>query len=190
MHQVDRSVGRIRDILAADGALDDTIVVFTSDHGDFLGDHGCIYKSIGAHHCLLHTPLVIRAPGAGLPARCDTAVSSVDVMPTVLAAAGIPAPEWLHGRDLMRPGKAQDGALAFTFNGDPRYTGWTIYDDRYRLSFYPNADWAELYDHGDDPEECRNRAAERPKAARDLRAALCARLPAITNPASGRMCSW
>lgn len=190
VHQVDRAVGRILGMLERDGSLGETIVVFTSDHGDFLGDHGSIYKSIGVHHCLVHTPLILRIPGASLPRRFEGTVSNVDVLPTVLAAAGVDSPPWRHGRDLAQPSAESVAAMAFSFNGDPRYVGWTVYDDRYRMSLYPNADWVELYDHREDPGECRNVAASRLEVVRAMRATLGGRLPGLVNPAGGRMCSW
>ena len=85
---VDYQVGRILAALAAAGQTDNTLILFTSDHGEFLGDFNCFGKR-SMHAAAVRVPLLIRFPGrvpAGL--CCPTPVSLVDVLPTVLGAAG------------------------------------------------------------------------------------------------------
>ena len=94
IYQIDQAVGRILDALQANGLWEDTIVVFTSDHGDFLGDHARLRKGTVGSDALLHLPFILRAPGADLPARVDTPMSNCDVMPTLAALTGVAPPAW------------------------------------------------------------------------------------------------
>ena len=194
VHQLDRAVGAILAALEAAGLADDTIVAFTSDHGDFLGDHGCLRKAFAASDSLLRVPLIIRAPGSSLPGRVTPPVSACDVMPTLATLAGVAVPPGLHGTDLvplLAAGKAR-AAFAFSYNGDPRSTNITMYDERFRMTWYPGADFVELFDHDADPGETRNIAGGPQHrayvtSAKDL---MARRLAAWHNPIQCRSCAW
>lgn len=194
VYQIDLAVGRILEALDRAGLADDTIVAFTSDHGDYLGDHDCLRKGFGASDSLVHVPFVLRAPGGGLPARVDTPMSNCDVLPTLAGLAGVEPPAWQHGEDMARI--CREGlpheAFVFSANGDPDATNHTVYDDRYRLSWYPQEDFVELFDHLDDPGECRNLAGD--PAQRERIAALKRRiadeLAACYSPMLGRVAAW
>lgn len=91
---VDLQVGRILDTLAATGRLDATLVLFTSDHGEFLGDYGAVGKCAMLDPAA-RVPLIVRYPPRfGAPGVCDLPVSLVDVVPTLLAAAGVDDPRF------------------------------------------------------------------------------------------------
>jgi arylsulfatase A-like enzyme len=191
VYQIDLAVGRILQALEDAGLAENTIVAFTSDHGDFLGDHGRLYKSFGAVNSLLHVPLIIRTPGAELPERVDAPVSNCDVMPTLAALAGVPIPARLDGINLAsRP--SDHCAFAFSSNMDPESRNFTVYDDRYRLTWYPTEGYVELYDHEDDPAEVHNLAAEPAQAARvaELQERVSRQLAASYNPILGRWSAW
>lgn len=193
VHQVDHAVGRILGLLDELGIADDTVVVFTSDHGDMLGDHGYLRKGFGASDRLLRVPLIIRGSGLGLPARVDRPVSNCDVMPTIAGLAGLDAPPGLHGRDLRHSlRRGEHHAMAFCSNGDMASVNHTIYDDRYRLTWYPEADWVELFDHDEDPCEQRNlgNVAEHRGKVEELRNALQRGLAQCYNPTLGRIGAW
>ncbi|MFW6164046.1 MAG: sulfatase-like hydrolase/transferase, partial [Planctomycetota bacterium] len=98
--QVGRILGRLDDL----GLGDNTLVIFTSDHGDMAGAHGCIGKSIGSFFDdLVRIPLAMRFPGRIRPGTVvDAPVSQIDYMPTLLDYLGQPVPEDIHGRS-MRP---------------------------------------------------------------------------------------
>lgn len=101
--EVDDHVGRILAELDARGLADDTMVIFTSDHGEWLGKYGRYGKGHPADDAVSRVPLLIRHPGiagAQLPV-VDTIVEAVDVLPTILDAAAIPIPPALQGQSLL-----------------------------------------------------------------------------------------
>jgi arylsulfatase A-like enzyme len=195
VYQIDLAVGMITAALQEAGLADDTIVAFTSDHGDYLGDHGHLRKGFGASGSLLHVPLLIRAPGSDLPSRVDLPVSNADVMPTLAALAGVTPPPVQHGADvsaLVRDGRTHQ-AFAFSTNGDVTSLNHTICDERYRLTWYPGVeDFVELFDHANDPGECRNVAgeAQHREAQERLLALLKERLAGWYSPILARTAAW
>lgn len=100
MSEVDHHVGRLLDHLRASGQIDDTLVVFTADHGEYLGDHH-LFGKVGAHPEAFHIPLIVRDPRAGARGVVvEHFTESVDVMPTVLAALDLDVPAQCDGRAL------------------------------------------------------------------------------------------
>jgi arylsulfatase A-like enzyme len=98
---IDERVGVLLDTLERLGLRQDTIVVFTSDHGDYLGEHHLLGKSNAFYDCLTRVPLLLAWPGH-VPAgqRRRELVSTLDVLPTALTLAGVRLPEGVHGRQL------------------------------------------------------------------------------------------
>lgn len=100
--EVDFWVGEIMSTLKKQGLDQNTIVVFTSDHGEWLGDNRRWAKDYPAPDCVSRVPLLIRWPaGMKQPSRVDGLVEAVDVLPTLLEAAGMPIPPDLQGQSLM-----------------------------------------------------------------------------------------
>jgi choline-sulfatase len=101
---VDERIGEVLEALEVCGLADDTIVLFTSDHGEFLGEHGLFYKMSFREHPV-RVPLIVRAPGGFAPRRVGEPVSLADVTPTLadLARAGLSAElsRPVDGRSLM-----------------------------------------------------------------------------------------
>ncbi len=136
------------------------IVVLAGDHGEGLGDHGEATHGVFLYDAFVHVPLVIRAPGLA-PGRVDAVVGLVDVMPTVAALAGLPAPASLDGRDLFAAGPPGEVYLESLY--PRRHFGWS------ELRGLRTADRKlvrgarpELYDLAADPAESRDLAAGRP----------------------------
>jgi arylsulfatase A-like enzyme len=99
--QIDHQVGRLLDVLRGKGLYDNTLVLFTSDHGDYMGFHHLILKSGHMYDPLAKVPLIMRFPDgrrAGEVSR--QLVSNVDVAPTLLSQAGIAPPAEMAGLDL------------------------------------------------------------------------------------------
>ena len=113
-HEVDHHLGRVFDALRADGRWDDTIVIFTADHGEQLFDHWMLGKA-GYFDQSAHIPLIVRDPRAASDAGRGRVVSafteSIDVMPTLLGLAGLRPPRNVDGRSLLpfMAGETPDG---------------------------------------------------------------------------------
>lgn len=156
---VDDSVGRILDALEASGQADDTIVVFTSDHGDMMGDHACLAKNL-TYEQSIGIPLLIRNPRlSAKQRRIPGYVSQIDLVPTLLDLLGQEIPPHLQGRSL-RPvleggGDLGDNEVFVEWNnGDTWRT--IITPDGWKLNLSPT-DQCELLNLKDDPWEMRNR---------------------------------
>ena len=195
--QIDMAVGHIVEGLKQTGQWDNTIVVFTSDHGDWLCDHGRLRKGTTPSDMLLHVPFILRAPDSDLPARVDTPMSNTDVLPTLTALAGINAPEWCHGTDIAQVIREDQDhlagnhvALAYCTNGNLGMTNYTLYDDTFRFTLYPHTGYVELFDHRIDPGECRNLAAEQPERVRAMREIIQERLLRHHRPILARVSAW
>ena len=115
--EVDHHVGRILDCLEAKGLRDNTIVIFTSDHGEFLGEFLNYGKGYPSPDCISRVPLIIRWPdGIEQPGRTVSHITeAVDVIPTLLGCCGIPVPRHLQGKPLpMAPGAVGTRTSALT----------------------------------------------------------------------------
>ena len=98
---VDEQVGRVLDSLEARGWLENSLLIFCSDHGEMLGDHGLAYKWL-MYDPIVHIPLIIRHPGSvAAPSEVNDLVSLMDLGPTILEAAGVDMPTYLEGRSLL-----------------------------------------------------------------------------------------
>ena len=99
--EVDHQVGRLLEFLSASQVYDDTVVIVTSDHGEFLGDHGLMSK-LGFHERAYHVPFLVRYPALDGPHGLvvDEFTEHVDLMPTLLDLAGLSVPAQCQGRSL------------------------------------------------------------------------------------------
>ncbi|WP_435016609.1 sulfatase family protein [Tundrisphaera sp. TA3] len=100
---LDKQLGVLFEALKARGRFDDTLIVFTSDQGEPLGEHGYVRRfRPWLYEELIHTPLIVRMPGGEFGgSRQPALVQTVDLLPTVLSALGLPPDEKAHGRDLL-----------------------------------------------------------------------------------------
>ena len=155
---IDDCIGRVLARLETLGLAQDTIVVFSADHGDFLGDHHFIQKGQLPCRSLLHIPLIVADPERS-PGVVDAVGGNVDVMPTVLAACGVEIPAAVQGRLLPQPGQRPLRDYAFEAGwskASPEYHHYTLYKQDWRISVFPNLRDGELYDLRQDPFEQRN----------------------------------
>jgi uncharacterized sulfatase len=160
VRMIDDYVGRILGKLDELGLAENTLVIFTSDHGDMLGQHGVIGKSVGAFwEGILRIPLVMRLPGripAGTVVRQPA--SQVDLMPTILDYAGLDVPGGIHGRSLRpvlegRADRWRDYSLC------QRPGMRMIRTGRYKYTYRANGRH-ELFDLAGDRDENENRFAD------------------------------
>src|SRR5690606_13907425 len=95
--------GEVLNALDASGQADNTLVIFLSDHGDYMGAHGLFLKGVAAFREAYHIPCIMRWPaGIEAPGRTvDAFITLADFAPTFLELAGVPIPEGLTGRSLV-----------------------------------------------------------------------------------------
>jgi arylsulfatase A-like enzyme len=162
---VDHNVGRIRDALAASGDDGDTIVIFTTDHGDMLGDHGLYLKGPTLYEGVLRVGMIVQGPDIPAGAVVDDPVSTLDLTPTFCDLAGIAKPSGLQGQSLV-PLIAGDPAAARAV----AYSEWFVHKSRYgvdldlrtvrtrthKCTFEMLTGAGELYDLVNDPNEMDN----------------------------------
>lgn len=161
---IDHNVGRIMAELHRLCIADDTLVIYASDHGDWLGDHGLLLKGPMAYEGLLRVPLIMRGPGVPKGQVIDDPVSTLDLAATMLDAAGVERPGHWHSRSLM-PVVKGDERRAFALNE------WDLNASRcgvelklrtvrtrtHRLTQETVSGAGELYDLVADPHELDNR---------------------------------
>jgi hypothetical protein len=169
----DRELGRFLRALRQAGRYDDAMVVFVADHGEEFLDHGRWLHGRSLFDELIRVPLVVKFPGNEWKGRrVAEQVQLVDVVPTVLASAGLPLPQDLEGRplqDAVRGGKGPRPALAEISHRGFVAHGVRTDRDKFIRRFSPEED--ELYfDLTRDPGERTNRAAENAGRVRLLQA--------------------
>ncbi len=157
---LDHSVGRILKAVDRLGMNDNTIIVFASDHGDYMGDHGLYGKGL-AYESALRTPLIYRGPGVAAGQTISSVESTLDIAPTLLDVAGVPEPEGIQGISLLRSlsGADQPRPDAALVENDDDFASLrmrTLITPRWRLTYYLGKDWGELIDRERDPLEMRN----------------------------------
>ena len=164
---VDDSVGAILDYLEESGLAKNTIVVYTSDQGFYLGEHGWFDKR-WMYEESMRTPLLIQYPGHIKPGtKVDALVQNIDYASTFLEYAGLPIPSDIQGRSLVRlaEGKPEPGwrdSLYYHYYEYPDShrvaPHYGVRSDRYKLiRFYGPVDYWEFYDLQKDPNEVENR---------------------------------
>ena len=170
---MDKYVGRILDSLEAAGLAENTIVVFTSDHGDMMGSHQIVDKGMMFEESI-KVPLTVRDPREDFARReCEAVVNNVDVLPTLLEMAGLPVPDHIEGRSFLRLLRGEDDSFpdfgVVEWNGELQnmHSRSPIFADvldahvrcvvtpRWKLVLTPG-DRSELYDLENDPLERRN----------------------------------
>jgi tetratricopeptide (TPR) repeat protein len=181
----DAALGVLLDGLRSLGRYDDALVVLVSDHGEGLLDHGEQEHGILLYREALHVPLLVKLPGSAQAGTRQAAPAGLrDVLPTIAAVLGVPVPEAVRGRDLLRP----DGTLTAAVYAETYYPrihlGWSelrsLVDARYHLIDGPRP---ELFDLARDPGEARDILSEKPQVAGAMRAALASGVSDFKPPA-------
>ena len=167
IEHIDDNVGRILKMLDDTGRRKNTIVIFTSDHGELLGDHGIYLKGPYTYDCSIRVPLIVSWPGhfkSGL--KSDALVELTDITPTILTAAGVPIPNRVQGRTLtdLLKGKTtrhRDQVFCESYNTRVNSTDRTVMVSMVRTRTHKIAvchttSEGELYDMQADPGEHNN----------------------------------
>jgi len=155
---IDDCIGRVLEALERKGMRENTVIVFSSDHGDFLGDHHFLFKGQLPCRSLLRVPLIIDDPEIK-PGQVARVSSHVDVMPTLLAACGLDIPAAVQGEVLPRNHEMHGRNYAFAAGwskASPEWQNYSIFTTNWRLSVFPRLADGELYHLDADPFEHRN----------------------------------
>ena len=160
---IDHQVGRIDAALVDLGLAENTMVIFTADHGEWLGDHGLLLKGPMPYDGLLRVGLVAKGPGIPESRVVDEPVSTIDLAPTFFDYAGLAVND-LHGQSLraLLEGHEEHRDYAYDeWDVGPERCGVplrlrTVRDKRYRMTVELDSGAGELYDMLDDPHECVN----------------------------------
>jgi uncharacterized sulfatase len=163
---IDEKIGLILDRLCQSGQYDRTLILYTSDHGDYMGDFGLMGKGQYLSEVLMRVPFFLKPPRSAAvttPRHVHDFISLVDIAPTLLEAAGIAPPSDCNGRTL-----APFWQPSHTAHADPAWASYreTCYLEaqgvrglrwqNWKLITYQNRPYGELYDLAADPHEIRN----------------------------------
>ena len=175
--QNDRAFGELLDELEARGLVEDTAVIYLSDHGEEFAEHGRWEHGLSLYEEVLRVPLVMRLPGVP-PRRVEEPAQHVDVLPTLLAYLGIEAPP-TDGRDLLAARRRGDPPLdVYTHLDVDGHRAASVIRDRYKLVLpqSPSQGTAPmLFDLDSDPGELEDLAADRPDIVERMLALLAER---------------
>lgn len=207
---IDVQVGRLLDYLVRTEQLENTIIIFTSDHGELLGDHGMYLKGPHFYECCTHVPLIIAAPGLAQKGMRSTAlVELMDIPQTLCDAAGIPYDAGMQGKSLwpLLTGNVhlschKETVYSEYYNASinhrsPRAYSTMVYDGQYKLikihDFTEEMDCkGELYDLKNDPGEHNNLYCKHEFTAIRARMLekLCDRMAMTCDPLPLRRAFW
>jgi arylsulfatase A-like enzyme len=153
---IDEKIGEIINLLRKKGMLENTVFIFTSDHGDNLGDHKLPYKWL-MYDTITRVPLLIRDfRRASNTVRIEDLVSLIDLGPTILEIAGSKIPTYIEGKslvDYLETGKSENPSQ-YIFAEDNYLV--MIRSQEYKLVYYIDQPYGELYDLQRDPWELEN----------------------------------
>ncbi len=161
--QLDHEIGRILDEID----LENTLVIYTADHGDMCGSHGMVDKHFILYDDVVHVPMILRHPD--LPAgttRDDFVSNAIDLPATLCAVAGAETPDTFVGKNILEPTGREDIFATYSGNQFGGYSQRMVRDRRWKLIWNLTA-INELYDLESDPGELSNRIDD-PAAAPEL----------------------
>jgi len=166
---IDRALGRLLNAIGELGMENDTLLVFTSDHGEMFGSHGRRAKYIFYEEAC-RVPFLVRWPGRIRPGATDTLLTTPDIMPTILGALKLPIPRAVEGADLSGNllGKSTRGPEAIYMQGMGTTAAWqdgtewrAMRDGRYTYAIYRRDRSELLFDNVADPYQTKNLAEDR-----------------------------
>jgi arylsulfatase A-like enzyme len=179
---LDEHIGRLLQFADTVSDPESTLTIFTSDHGEGLGEHGIFFAHYALYDQLIHVPLIFTWPGTLPPAReVDGLVRHIDVLPSLLGLLDLPRPDWVDGASVVKHMRDPNHGpvetpIVFSCEGT-----WQVKlsarTERWKLIHTPLPDYQdsptyELYDLLDDPGESRNLAGTQLPIERELRNAL------------------
>jgi len=150
---IDHQLGRMFDVLRRRGLYDKTLIIYLSDHGEYMGYHHMILKQGHAYEPLAKVPLLIKYPhNEGAGTQSDVLSNLVDVAPTILGQAGLPVPDGMKGLDLADPAATRE--IAFLENHPAGY--YMARSRTHKLIWDRDPAKSQFFDLENDPFETRN----------------------------------
>lgn len=166
VEKVDGYLRQILDALKQSGRMDNTWIFFTSDHGDLCGAHRLPFKCSAMYEDLVRIPLIIVPPGGNSPSICNEMTNNIDIVPTIMSIAGIPADPSLPGQSLLPlvtgEGEYEENdAIYGQYHQKQRWAApiRMIRTKKWKYNIYIKHG-AELYDLESDPYEMHNLVSE------------------------------
>jgi len=157
---MDRQIGRILDALEATGELDNTYVIYSSDHGMSVGSHGLRGKQNMYEHTI-NVPLIVAGPGIEAGAASDAQVYLREVYPTTCELGGVVIPEKVTAKSFAPVLKGERATQNETIYGYFReYQRMIRRDDGWKLIYYPHLDKRQLFNVAEDPNEVNDLAGD------------------------------
>lgn len=159
---MDHYIGRVLDKLEELDLLKNTVVIFTTDHGHFLGEHGLTAKAIHHYEDLLRIPCIVAVPdGKNKGTRSQAIQSTVDLAQSFLSLAGLQPPLTMAGVDQSRVwagevAAVRNHAIVENHFQPTKFYAKSYIDERYKLTIYINQTYGELFDLEKDPHELVN----------------------------------
>jgi arylsulfatase A-like enzyme len=174
--EIDHCVGEILDALDEAGLDEETIVIYTSDHGDFVGNHGMVEKAAAGQNVyedILNIPLIIKIPGKTGPGRTAELVTLADVLPTLIELLGLQVPELkysIQGASMVDV-IMNKGSMNRSYIVSESWSQASVITENFKLGImldptdvHPNWDYREFgdmfFDRGKDPLEITNRIGD------------------------------
>ena len=160
---MDKEIGRILEALERLNLAKNTLIVFTTDHGHFLGQHGLDAKGPFHYEDMIRLPMIVWFPGRVPQNAVNSSLQSlVDYAPTFLTAAGIPVPGYMTGLDQFEAwcgsGRSVRDHIIVENRHEPTLVHLRTYvDERYKITVYRDRPYGELFDLREDPGEVHNR---------------------------------
>ena len=165
---IDDAIGRVLGQLAACGLADNTVVIFTTDHGDFLGDHRLLLKGPAHYESITHVPFIWAEPGKRAARRTDMLAGTLDIAPTILDRASVQTYNGIQGVSLLPVLEGTNATIArdsmvieddqqramFGLSSGSRLR--TLVTQRWRMTIAQDDSYGELYDLQSDPHEMEN----------------------------------
>ena len=163
---IDDAVGDILGALEASGQLENTVICYNADHGDYLGDYNMLLKGALPFRSITRVPFIWSDPDARAPSKSDALCSTVDLAATILERAGLEPFNGNQGQSFLPATRSQDGPrdeALIEYNDGGKRLGFeeparvrALLTAEWRLTIYRDQDWGELYDVANDPAETHN----------------------------------
>lgn len=157
---IDSEIGRVVEKLRQKGELDNTIIIYTADHGDFGGEHGLSSKNIGIYESIHKIPFIIKYPGCPEGMVRHEIIESIDLYPTLCQLADLPTPDSVEGESIIPIIKGEAGgkeqAIAEWDFPHPQERVNAIRTEKHGMVYYGRKNGGELYDREKDPGEICN----------------------------------